>query len=345
MNGQTTNRVEAEIMRWKEKEERFGKLFSFALSTNKALVREKLRDYEAIALKYRGTRKPDEKLTLRMLKQERRALERQLRPYLLFRLGRRWLVNPIRNFFARRAAKKQLERQRESLNYQMNRIGLGNNFREAERIMQKKGQDFSMPISYHINEQQRLDQTLQFEMDGRGTYKAVSLQASLFDESNPKKKQRQTFDLQKYPGIGVKEAYNLLDGRSVMVGGKWLQLDFNDKDIQGNYQVRELAESPAIKLTDALNGLPFKELSTDDGKMKVDEALKRGERVPLTLSKAGRQQQFYVEANPRLRSVNAFNTDKQQVSLAEIAGKKVSPALNQKQGIKNGVKRPGIRIA
>lgn len=345
MSGEISNRVEAEVLRWKEKEERFSTVFSFAMSTNKALIREKLRDYEAISLKYRGTLKPDERLTLRMLKQERRQLERQLHPYLLFRLGRRWLVNPVRNFFVRRAARKQLERQRESLNYQMNRIGLGKHFGEAERMMRQRGQKFSMPVSYYTDERQRVDHTLQFEMNGRGIYQAVSLEASLRDADNPKKIIKQTFDLKQYPGIGTREAINLLEGRSVMVGEKWLQLDSNDKDTQGNYRIRELTNTSVISLTDTLNVLPFKELSDENERMKLQTALKRGDRVPLTLLKAGHQQRFYIEANPRLRSVNLLDENKQSVSLAELSGRKISPVQSQKQGIKNGAKRPGIRIA
>lgn len=345
MNEQGTNRIEAELLRWKEKEERFAKLFTFEMSSNRALMREKLRDFDAIYTRYRGTQKPNERFALRMLKQERRHLERQLYPNLLIRLTRRLLIKPIRDIFVNRANRKRDKRKRESLYNQLSKSGLRDQFKNAERIMVQHGQDFSLPVSYQANEKQRVDHSLQFEMDGQGAYKAVSLTATLHDATKPKREVKQTFDLKKYPGIGVQEAFNLLDGRSVLLNGKWLQLDSTDRDTQGNHRIAEYVDRSHDGLTDAVNSMPFKELYLTTDRIKAVEALKRGERLTVTQVKGAKEQQFFLEANPRLGSVSILDDKLQPVSLSEVHGKKVSLGVNQQQGVKNNVKRPGIRIA
>ena len=46
MNHSLVNRVEAELNQWRSREERFSKLFSFSLSNNRALLKEKLDYYD-----------------------------------------------------------------------------------------------------------------------------------------------------------------------------------------------------------------------------------------------------------------------------------------------------------
>lgn len=97
MNNQLpVNRVEMELSQWRSREERFSKLFSFNLSSNRPLLKEKLQYYERIAAKYKGTQDLDERFALRVLRQERNNVEKQLFPNLLIRLLRRLLVAPVR---------------------------------------------------------------------------------------------------------------------------------------------------------------------------------------------------------------------------------------------------------
>jgi len=76
MNNSLVNRVEAELNQWRSREERFSKLFSFSLSNNRALLKEKLDYYDRIAAKYKGTQDLDERFALRVLRQERNRIEK-----------------------------------------------------------------------------------------------------------------------------------------------------------------------------------------------------------------------------------------------------------------------------
>ncbi|MHA4875680.1 hypothetical protein, partial [Enterococcus faecium] len=62
----------------------------------------------------------------------------------------------------------------------------------------------------------------------------------------------QTFYIHKGKGVTAKEAYNLLEGRSVykeltnkagVAYKDWIQLDFTKKDKHGNHEVKQFHEN------------------------------------------------------------------------------------------------------
>jgi len=71
------NRIERELSQWKLREGRLEKLLSFSLSSNKALLKEKLIFFDRITTRYASTLNPDERFALRALKHERRDIERR----------------------------------------------------------------------------------------------------------------------------------------------------------------------------------------------------------------------------------------------------------------------------
>jgi len=123
MNNSLINRVEAELNQWRSREERLSKLFSFNLSTNKALLKEKLEYYDRIAAKYKGTQDLDERFALRMLRQERNRIEKQLYPNLLIRLLRRLLVAPVKEQIIIRQDNRKTEENSQALRHQVQRAG------------------------------------------------------------------------------------------------------------------------------------------------------------------------------------------------------------------------------
>jgi hypothetical protein len=104
--------VETELNQWRSGEERFSKLFSFSLSSNKALLKEKLQYYDRIAAKHKGTQDLDERFALRMLQQERSKIEKQLYPNPVIRLLRRLLVAPVKEQIVIRKDNKKTEQNK-----------------------------------------------------------------------------------------------------------------------------------------------------------------------------------------------------------------------------------------
>lgn len=157
-----------ELNQWRSREERFSKLFSFSLSTNRALLREKLHHYERIAAKYKGTYDQDERFALNILRQESRRMEKQLYPNLFISLFRRLLVTPLREQSFILKDTRGMEQNSRSLLVQLQQAGFPDLFSKLEEQL-KQGQDqFSISVSYYANEKERMEHHLTFSRDQLG---------------------------------------------------------------------------------------------------------------------------------------------------------------------------------
>jgi len=259
MNNQLpVNRVETELNQWRSREERFSKLFSFSLSSNKALLKEKLQYYDGIAAKYKGTHELDERFALRMLQQERSKIEKQLYPNSVIRLLRRLLVAPVKEQIVIRQDNKKTEQNSQSLHQQVRRADFTNLAAKINEQIKQGQQQFSLPVSYYINDKERLDHQLSFVKDQSGTYHLEGYKTNLYNESKPNEQRQQYFNLKNGFDINATEVYNLLAGRAIERNGTWVQLDFNDKDTNGNFRMKEFHSGYGYNLEKVLQQLPFK---------------------------------------------------------------------------------------
>ncbi len=324
------NRVENDLNQWRSREERFAKLFSFGVSNNKPFVKEKLKYYDAVAAKYKGTPNQEERLALRILKQERNRIEKQLYPNLLLKLLRR-LILPVRQQYVVKQEAKQTAGNEQALKETLFRAGFGNIGGKLEQHMKQGQQEFSIPVSYYVNEKERLDFSLSFAKDQNGQYQFEGYKAGLRNEAKPEESRQQSFRIEPGNAITATQAYNLLAGRAVqkehdvMEGNKqnsWRQLDFNDKDATGNYKMKEFLAAYGYDLKQVLQQLPLKELMSSQETEKLMNTLKDGGRHAVSFLKDGKEQKFYIEANPQFKSVNIYDEHSKKISMASALGNK-----------------------
>ncbi|TRW22020.1 hypothetical protein FMM05_18870 [Flavobacterium zepuense] len=349
MDNQPSNRVEMEMSRWRLREERFGKLFSFDLSSNKALLREKLHDYQRIAVTYKGTQNPDERFALQVLKQERRLMEKQLYPNFLLRLLRRVIVEPLREQVFITQQVRQVQENGQSLHDQVQRAGFTGLTASLDEQLKKGQQQFSIPVSYYVNEKERLEHQLFFAKNQSGQYRFEGFKTSLFNESKPDESRQHYFTLSSGLSPDTTEAYNLLSGRAINNDGKWMQLDLNDKDAQGNYRIKEFHSNYGYDLERELKQLPLKELGDPIQEEKLKDILKSGGRQSVCFIKDGKEHRYYIEANPQFKSVNIYDEHSRKVSIATAMGGKTIEAVKLAQKINEGQdesqsKRTGLRV-
>ncbi|MET6998664.1 hypothetical protein [Chitinophaga defluvii] len=347
------NRVENDLHQWRSREERFSKLFSFNLSGNKALLKEKLRYYDSVASKYRNTASPDERFALRMLRQERNQIERKLYPNLLLRLLRRLIV-PVRQQYILKQEIKQTTANTDALRNTLQRTGFGNVIHKLEENMAKGQAQFSIPVSQYVNEKERLDYNLSFSKDHNGTYSFDGYKAELYNGQKQDIRRQQYFGMDTDNEITASQAYNLLAGRAVLKEqyqsqGKWMQLDFNDKDMQGNFRLREFQTAYGYDLMKALQQLPLKELQEHRSTQKLLDGLKMGDRQAVSFLKDGKEQRFYIEANPQHKSINIYDEHAKKISLTAALGNKTMEAVkvSHKMGeeqVRSQGKRNGMRV-
>lgn len=82
----------------------------------------------------------------------------------------------------------------------------------------KGKQQFTLPISYYIGENQRIEVDLSVQRDRQGRYQLEGFKATLHRDGEPDKGKSHYFKLDQENQINAKQAFNLLSGRSVGIG-------------------------------------------------------------------------------------------------------------------------------
>ena len=132
----------------------------------------------------------------------------------------------------------------------------------------------------------------------------------------------QTFFIKKNSGVTAKEAYNLLNGRAVnkdltnQEGEKynaWLQIDWNQKDNNGNHKFKMIHEAYGFNLEKALEKYPIKELNDQTTKDRLMQSLERGNVHQVTFSKGDKEEKMFVEASPQFKAVNLYDSNMKKV--------------------------------
>src|SRR5690606_1696560 len=114
----------------------------------------------------------------------------------------------------------------------------------------------------------------------------------------------------------------------------WVQLDFNDRDAQGNYHVKRFYPGYGFDLEKKLRKLPLKELRNKTVTKQLMLDLKNGKRRTVALVQGNKQHSITIEANPRFKSLNLYNSKGQKIAL----NKNGNRVLGQKTGSQRKVR-------
>lgn len=321
---QQGNRLEREMKQWEAREQRFAKLFSSSILQSRAFKKEKIRHLRKISSQYRWSDDLEERMTRKLLNQERRLLENELYPNRLKRnffrfvgsLGR--LANAI---IKPSAGKVELGKATADLK----RAGFSD-MKENLRQHNGKVQDkFSITDVRKVNKGEQLEYRPEFRKgpDGQLHYDGHSV--TLSGEGKPVSYRMDAGDMR----LGEQRAYNLLSGRSVLVKGQWLSLDANDKDASGNLRIKKLSEQKSPDIPAELAKLPIKENRLATAREELVKGLKNGDRVSVTVKLNGKESNYYVTAGDK--GLNLSDKSGKKVTLQEITGqaKKVGRGAGQ----------------
>ncbi len=340
MEQKQTNRIETAVLAWKEKEDRFKSVFSFEMATNKALMREKLRDYEKIAVRFGDTKDPDERFSLAALKQERKYIARKAYPNRLVRLFRQLVAGPIRRFVLERAKISLLRHNRLNVMAQLEKIGMSAQYKKVVQKMENGERSFTVPISTYVGESKRVDNNIVFEANGAGEYNLVTNKVQLQNQGDPQLNRQQTFKHSDGLNVDAEQSFNLLEGRAVQTDGKWVALDLNDRDTNGNYRIKEFPNSYGFDIKESLKELPISRLDKSQSD-KILAELRKGKTHQVKMG----TKNYTIEANPQFRTINIYDQSGQRVSKSEVSGKSVRKQKQEKLPAPKLVKRQGARVA
>jgi hypothetical protein len=148
-----------------------------------------------------------------------------------------------------------------------------------------------------------------------------SYKVSLQKENSPDTME-QTFYINKGSNTTLKEAYNLMEGRSVnkdltnkegQVYNAWLQMDFKQSDDNGNFKLKHYHQNYGYDLEAVLSKHPIKELGNEEYKSNLMDSLKKGNLQSATFQINGTEQKQYIEANPQFKTINIYDSSMQRV--------------------------------
>ncbi|MDJ1473220.1 hypothetical protein [Xanthocytophaga flava] len=325
-----SNRVEADLNQWKQKEERFSQMFSFTVTSNRDFLKEKLQYYNRIAAKYKNSDNPEEKLAIRILKQEQNRIEKQLYPNLWLRLLRKLTVEPIQQKYIAQKEEKQIVQNTEALKNLIHKAGFGQVVPQVEESIKKGLPEFKIPVSYYVSEKERMNFQLSFHKDTNGQYQFEKYQAMLQSDNKSVQNRQQTFRPNNTTTITANQAYNLLSGRALQLEAskleakqdKWLQLDFTDKDAMGNYRMKEFRADYGYDLKQVLKELPLEQKQNQQLMDKLFTELVNGNRQMVFLQKGNLEQKYFIEANPQQKSITLYDAQMKKVSLSSVLEQK-----------------------
>lgn len=213
----------------------------------------------------------------------------------------------------------------ENLQYLTDNIkymGFGETLKaELEKNMGEGKGEFQLHFKAEINKKP-FEATLNFrKSDSTDMYFFNNYHASL-EKSNGEKNE-QTFYLNKGKGVTAKEAYNLLDGRAVhkdLVTKEgqpykaWIQLDFENKDKNNNFEVRQFHENYGYDLKAAAEKFAVAELNDPDKAKALMQSLEKGNVQSVTIEKDGSSHKMFMEADPQYKKVTLYDSNMKMVA-------------------------------
>jgi len=216
---------------------------------------------------------------------------------------------------------------------------------ELEKQMQQGFTEFQLKIQTEFNKD-KIGATLHFKKSDNSEMYFLNRYDATLEKAN-NEKLSQTIYLNKGQGITMKETYNLLNGRSVNTdlttkeGQKynaWVQLDFKNKNKQGNYETKQFHQNYGYDLMASLQKYPIKELMDVKEKERLIASLQRGNLQVVTFQLNGSDQKMFIEANPQFKTLNIYDKDMKIAQHDSL--KKEQPARqtnNHEKQAENGV--------
>ena len=204
----------------------------------------------------------------------------------------------------------------DSLKY----LGFGENTllnQQLEEQVLKDLGEFELYTEAYFDDNTKLEAKLYYrKSDAKDRYFLTKFDALLRYSDDPDKNRAQTFYIYKGTGITFKEAFNLLEGRSVnkdminLEGEKynaWVQLNFEEKDSQNNFKLRQYRAQYHYELEKVLEKYPIRELQSEETKAVLIRSLRRGNIQIVTFLKLNKAEKMFIEANPMYKTINIYS--------------------------------------
>ncbi len=132
----------------------------------------------------------------------------------------------------------------------------------------------------------------------------------------------QVFFVVRDPLISLKEAYNLMNGRSIWKtrtqGGLnarwyWMKLDFHQLDAYGNYRYRYFHPAYGFDLEAVLSRFAIRQWDDPPQRDRMIRSLRKGNQVWVDFFHGGRDRPYLIEANPQFKTLNIYDENRRRL--------------------------------
>lgn len=231
------------------------------------------------------------------------------------------------------------EKNFEYLRDQVKLTGFGESLEyELKEKMKQQADKFEITFAKEYGKN-KVEATLNFKKSEQGDMYFFNTYDLRLNKDTPDMARQQTFFINNNKStITMKEAYNLLDGRSVFKELKtkdgqdysaWVKIDFKQSDEKGNFKQVQFGERYGYDLEAELKKHPIKELANDAYKEDLIGSLKKGNLQSATFIKDGQEVKQYVEANPQYKNINLYDSAMQRLDRGRSQSENQSEAQGQ----------------
>lgn len=208
----------------------------------------------------------------------------------------------------------------EKLNYQL------------DKEMQAQSPEFKLSVMMEFNEK-AIDYDLHFKAgDQNDMYFFNKYDATIIHPTDAQKNINQTFYINKGHGITAKEAFNLMEGRSVhktltnLENQKyqaWLSLDNDNLTDSGNRKMKHYHENYGFDIEKVIADKGIKELDDPKAKDALFYSLKKGNVQQITVGGAEGDKKYFIAANPQFKTIDLYDQQMKRIKREELLGTSV----------------------
>lgn len=238
-----------------------------------------------------------------------------------------------------------IEKNLEFLRDQIRNAGFGESLEyKLREKMEQNSDKFELGFNKEYGKN-KVEATLNFKKGDQGDlYFFNTYDLKLFKDNSETAIQQSFFNNNNRNTITLKEAYNLLDGRSVnkdMISqdkkeyNVWMRLDFKEIDERGNFKIKQFGEKYGYDLEEALQKHPIKELKDEQYKNDLMDSLKKGNIQSATFIKGEIEVKQYIEANPQFKSINLYDSNMQRLDGRQSQTQRQSEGVKESNGKEN----------
>nr|WP_067054198.1 hypothetical protein [Mucilaginibacter sp. L294] len=296
--------VKIGMRQWKEAEQRYVAVFSTSILNTRELLKDKLKHYEKVHARVIASSSNREQFGMRVFHSEKRKLEKQLYPSAIRQILNRILRALTLNRKVAKVRKEAVVNGSDICNA-LSKAGLGNYYQQVQNQMKQGNREFSLPVSYHVNEHEKMFLQMNFKKDDDNKYHFESYNATLHSDLEKGGPRKHMFSMLETEAYDTNKAYQLLAGRAVQAadGRTWSQFDFNDKEANGNYRHKNFPQNYGFDLEKAVRELPLRDSQMD----RLLEQLRSGEKVAVAMSVNNKEAMYSISADPHKREMAVYD--------------------------------------